>query len=481
MRLPQRFRLPFLRLFLLLALSSAAARAADVASPPVDRELARAVFQQLIEINTTDSSGNCTEAAKAMAARLESAGLPGADVQVLGPDPRKGNLVARLRGTGRLAPLLLLAHLDVVEARREDWSFDPFVFREEGGYFYGRGTSDDKAMAAIFVANLARYLREGFRPDRDIVLALTADEEGGRFNGVEWLVANHRELIQAEFGLNEGGGGEMKDGRRVANTVQASEKVFQSFRLEVKNPGGHSSLPVPDNAIYRLAEGLTRLARYRFPVRLNPVTRLFFERSAATVPEPEASDRRAVAKDPPDRAAAERLSAMPYLNARLRTTCVPTLLEGGHAENALPQTARATVNCRILPDEKPEDVRAALVAALADDKISVTPVAPAKPSPPSPPTAAILAPIERITSSMWPGVPVIPTMSSGATDALYLRGAGIPVYGVDGIFDDVDDVRAHGRDERLRVTSFYEGQEFLYRLVKALSSQEGAGPVAKLR
>jgi acetylornithine deacetylase/succinyl-diaminopimelate desuccinylase-like protein len=476
MRILERRRLPRLPLALLLSAAAAAVRAADVTSPPPDRELARAVFQELVEINTTDSSGSCTDAATAMAARLESAGLPKADVQVLGADPRKGNLVARLRGSGRRAPLLLLAHLDVVEARREDWSFDPFVFREEGGFFYGRGTSDDKAMAAIFVATFVRYLREGFRPDRDLVLALTADEEGGRFNGVEWLVANHRDLVQADFGLNEGGGGEMKDGRRVANTVQASEKVYQSFRVEVRNPGGHSSLPVPDNAIYRLAEGLTRLSRYRFPVRLNPVTRLFFERSAATVPEPEASDRRAVAKEPPDPAAAERLATKPYLNARLRTTCVPTLLEGGHAENALPQLARATVNCRMLPDEKPEDVRAAIVAALADATISVTPVAPAKPSPPSPPTAAILAPIERVTSELWPGVPVIPTMSSGATDALHLRGAGIPVYGVDGIFEDVDDIRAHGRDERLRVTSFYEGQEFLYRLVKALSSEDPTRP-----
>jgi acetylornithine deacetylase/succinyl-diaminopimelate desuccinylase-like protein len=474
MRSPRcRFLLSNL-LALALFLVGASVRAADVTSPAPDRELARAIFEELIEINTTDSTGDCTAAAKAMAARLVAAGLPKADVQVLGPNPRKGNLVARLRGTGKRKPLLLLAHLDVVEARRDDWSFDPFVFREEGGYFYGRGTSDDKAMAAIFVANLIRYLREGFKPDRDLIVALTADEEGGSANGVEWLLANHRELVAAEFGLNEGGGGQMKDGRRIANTVQATEKVFQSFRLEVKNPGGHSSLPVPDNAIYRLSEGLVRLSRYQFPVRLNDVTRLFFERSAATVPEPEASDRRAVAKDPKDAAAAQRLSAAAYLNARLRTTCVATMLEGGHAENALPQTARATVNCRMLPDEKPEDVRAAIVAALADDAIRVTPIAEAKPSPPSPPRPDILAPIERVTEAMWPGVPVIPVMSAGATDSLYLRGAGIPVYGVDGIFEDVADVRAHGRDERVQARSFYEGQEFLYRLVKAYSSPEGA-------
>jgi acetylornithine deacetylase/succinyl-diaminopimelate desuccinylase-like protein len=461
--------LPFIPV---LALSAAAGRADDVASPTADRELARAIYKELVEINTTDSVGDCTQAAEAMAARLRGGGLNASDIQVLGPNSRKKNLVARLRGTGRSRPLLLLAHLDVVEARREDWSFDPFVFREEGGFFYGRGTSDDKAMAAIFVANLIRYLQEGLRPDRDLVLALTADEEGGSSNGVDWLLKNHRDLVDAELGLNEGGGGQMKAGRRLANTVQASEKVYQSFRLEVKNPGGHSSLPVPENAIYRLAEGLVRLSRYRFPVRLNDVTRQFFERSAATVTGPEAADRRAVARVPPDPAAADRLSEQAYLNARLRTTCVPTLLEGGHAENALPQTARATVNCRMLPDEKPEDVKAAIVAALADEKIAVTAVAPAKPSPPSPLTPAVLSPIERITTAMWPGVPVVPTMSTGSTDALYLRAAGIPVYGVDGIFEDVDDTRAHGRDERVAVSSFYDGQEFLYRLVKALASAE---------
>ena len=471
MRSPRR-RLPASSLLaLVLFLIGAPGRAADVTSPAPDRELARAIFEELIEINTTDSVGDCTAAAKAMAARLEAAGLPKTDIQVLGPNPRKGNLVARLRGSGRRKPLLLLAHLDVVEARRDDWSFDPFVFREEGGYFYGRGTSDDKAMAAIFVANLIRYLREGFRPDRDLIVALTADEEGGRSNGVEWLLANHRELLAAEFGLNEGGGGQMKDGRRIANTVQATEKVFQSFRLEVKNPGGHSSLPVPDNAIYRLSEGLVRLSRYRFPVRLNDVTRLFFERSAATVPEPEASDRRAVAKNPPDAAAADRLSAAAYLNARLRTTCVATMLEGGHAENALPQLARATVNCRILPDESPDAVRQTLVKVLGDDKISIAQMQPALPSPPSPLTTEVMGAVERITQAMWPGVPVVPVMSTGATDAVYLRGAGIAVYGVDGIFEDVNDVRAHGRDERVQVRSFYEGQEFLYRLVKALSSR----------
>lgn len=438
-----------------------------------EQKLAREIFQELIEINTTDSVGSTTRAAEAMAARLKAARFPAADVQVLGPNPRKGNLIARLRGrdSGR-KPLLLLAHLDVVEARREDWSVDPFKFLERDGYFYGRGTSDDKAMAAIWVANLIRYKQENFKPDRDIILALTADEEGGDFNGVQWLLQNHRELVNAEYGLNEGGGGEIKNGRRIVNEVQASEKVYQSFRLEVKNRGGHSSLPVKDNAIYQLAEGLTRLARYDFPVRLNEITRAFFERMSAIESGQTASDMRAVTRTAPDGAAVSRLSAMPYYNALMRTTCVATRLEAGHADNALPQTARALVNCRMLPGESSAGVQQTLVKVLADERIAVTPVNEAKPSPPSPLKPEIMRPIEQLTSTMWPGVAVVPTMSTGATDGLYFREAGIPIYGVSGLFGDIDDVREHGRDERIGVNEFYEGEEFLYRLVKMLSSEK---------
>src|SRR5712691_13072019 len=318
-------------------------------SGPNDQR-AREIFKELIEINTTDTpAGNVTRAAEAVAARLKAAGFPARDVQVLGPDPRKGNLIARLRGTGNGRPLLLLAHLDVVEAKREDWSFDPFTFREEGGWFYGRGTSDDKAMAAQFVANLIRLKEEGYAPDRDLILALTADEEGGSFNGVDWLVKNHRNLIDAEFAINEGGGGNMRRGKYLTNEVQASEKVYQDFRLEVTNPGGHSSLPVKDNAIYHLAEGLARLATFDFPVQLNEVTRAYFERSAAAETDPKvAADMRAVARPTPDLAAAARLSgSLPYWNSMMRTTCVATRLQGGHANNALPQMAGANVNCRI--------------------------------------------------------------------------------------------------------------------------------------
>ncbi len=438
-----------------------------------NEQRARDVFKELIEINTTDSAGSTTKAADAVAARLKAAGFPAADVQVLGPDPRKGNLVARYRGTGGRRPILLLAHLDVVEARRADWSVDPFTFLEKDGYFYGRGTSDDKQMAAGFTANLIRLKQEGFAPDRDLILALTADEEGGGFNGVDWLIKTHRDLIGADFAINEGGGGEMKNGRYLVLAVEASEKVYQDFHLEVKNPGGHSSLPVKDNAIYHLAGGLERLSRYDFPVELNEISRAYFERSAGVQADSRvAADMRAVAEPTPDPRAAARLSAAsPFYNSVLRTTCVATMLSGGHAPNALPQTAGANVNCRILPGVPPASVKETLVRILDDPTIAVDFVDQAKPSPPSPLRPEIMGPIEAITKQMFPGVGVVPVMETGATDGLYLRNAGIPTYGVDGTFGDVDDVRAHGRDERVGVKQFYDGVEFQYRLIKALSSK----------
>src|SRR4051812_20290636 len=317
---------------------------------------AREIYKELVEINTTDTpAGSVTKAAEAVAARLKAAGFADADIRLLGPAPNKFNLVARYRGTGSKRPMLLLAHLDVVDAKREDWSFDPFVFREEGGWFYGRGTSDDKAMASQFVANLIRLKEEGFKPERDLILALTADEEGGDFNGASWLVTEHRALVDAEFAINEGGGGNMRKGKYLTNEVQASEKVYQDFRLEVTNSGGHSSLPVKDNAIYHLTQGLSRLSALEFPVQLNEITRGYFQRSADVETDPSvAADMRAVAASTPDLAAAARLSAsLPYYNAMMRTTCVATKLLGGHATNALPQMASANVNCRILPGVAP--------------------------------------------------------------------------------------------------------------------------------
>src|SRR5213593_3239854 len=436
------------------------------------QQLLREIYQELIEINTTNSVGDNTKAAEAMARRLLNAGFPAADVQVLAPAPRKGNMVARLRGTGARRPLLLLAHLDVVEANREDWSVDPFKLLEQDGYFYGRGTTDDKAMAAAFVANLIRYRQEGFVPDRDLIVALTADEEGGGHNGVAWLLKEHRALIDAELALNEGGGGSLKNGRRVSNSIQASEKIFQTYRLEVTNRGGHSSLPVKDNAIWQLAGGLARLAEFDFPVNLDDVNRQYFERSAALIGGSLGDDFRAVANGNRDPAVVARVAAVgPVFNSRLRTTCVPTRLEGGHADNALPQTARAVVNCRVLPNETEEDVRQTLIRVLEDDRIVVRPIDEPQPSPASPLQPEIMNAIEQTAAELWPGVPVIPVMSTGATDGLYLRNAGIPTYGVSGLFSDIDDIRAHGRDERMLVQSLYEGQEYLYRLVKLLSSR----------
>ena len=443
---------------------------AVLADDSADNQLARDIFRELIEINTSDSIGDTTKAAQAMAVRLKDAGFPDADVQVLGPHGRKGNLVARYRGAGRRKPLLLVAHLDVVEALRDDWSVDPFKFLEKDGFFWGRGTTDDKAMAAVWVATFIRYRQQHFVPDRDLIIALTADEEGGDYNGVQWLLANHRELIDAEYALNEGGESQIKEGKYVLNAVQSSEKIYQSFRLETRNSGGHSSRPVRDNAIYRLAEGLARLSKYQFPIKLNEVTTEYYKRMATLYSGQTAADMRAVAKNPYDRAAAERLSKSPYDNALLRTTCVATRLEAGHADNALPQTARAIVNCRILPGDSSSEVRSTLIRVLQDPKISVSAIDNATPSEPSPLKPEVFRAIEKITTEIWPGVPVVPSMSTGATDGLFLRNAGIPTYGVSGFFEDVEDTRAHGRDERLGVKQFYEGREFLYRLVKALSS-----------
>jgi acetylornithine deacetylase/succinyl-diaminopimelate desuccinylase-like protein len=455
-----------------LVLAAQALHARQQAPLPAQQELARDVFKELIEINTTDSSGSTTKAAEAMAARLKAAGFPAADVWVLGPDPRKGNLVARLPGAGTGKPILLLAHLDVVEAHREDWSFDPFKFLERGGYFYGRGTSDIKSGAALLVADFIRLRQEGFKPDRDLILALTADEEGGRFNGVDWLLRTHRDLIDAGYCLNtDGGGGEIKNGKHIVNELQTSEKVYLSFRLETRNRGGHSSLPVKDNAIYQLSEGLTRLAKFDFPVKLNETTRAFFERMSQVETGQLALDMKAVSRTPPDPAAVSRLTAAsPYYNALMRTTCVATRLEAGHADNALPQTARAVVNCRLLPGELPEEVQRTLVQVLADDRIALSPMGKPNPSPASPLKPEIVQTMERVTADLWPGVPVVPIMSTGGTDGLYLRIAGIPTYGVSGLFGDIDDVRAHGKDERIGVREFYDGLEFMYRLVKTLSS-----------
>src|SRR6266704_886953 len=428
-----------------------------------ERRLARDIFRELIEINPTDSLGNTPRAARAMARRLVAAGFPAADVQVLiGPDPRHGNLVARYRAPGPagrrmpLRPVLVFAHLDVVPARRADWSVDPFTFLEQEGYFYGRGTTDDKVGDAILVADFIRLNRAGYRPTRDLILVLTGDEETAG-SCIQWLITAHRDLINAEFALNtDAGGGILRDGKPVTFEVQASEKVYATYVLEATDKGGHSSLPRPaDNPIYRIAGALERLAQYQFPVKLNEVSRAYFERTAAVETGQLGADMRGVLQDPPDSAALAHLAAV---------------LAAGHAENALPQSAQATVNCRVLPDQPPAEVEAVLRRLAADERITIrTGYAPI-PSLPSPLTPAIMGPIERLVAEQFPGVPVVPVMEAGATDGLFLRNAGIPTYGVSAVFDDPNDVRAHGLDERIRVESFYDALEFWYRMMRAFTS-----------
>ena len=461
-----------------LFLLSAAALQAQI--DDATRQLSHDILKQLIEINTTDSVGNVTTAAEAMAQRLRDAGFADSDIQVLGPNDRKKNLVARLHGTGAKKPILLIGHLDVVEARREDWTTDPFQFVEKDGYFYGRGTQDIKEGDAILVTTLIRFKREGYKPDRDVILALTADEEGGKSNGVDWLLQNHRELIDAEFVLNiDAGGVDSRDGKPVLVSMDASEKLYGDYQLQVTNQGGHSSEPVPDNAIYHLADALARLQKYGFPFELNDVTRAFFSRMATIEKGQTAADMKAIVKNPPDKAAIARLSLDPLYNATMRTTCVATRLDAGHANNALPQRATANVNCRILPGHSREEVRQELVKIVADPDVTVryvnnsgeiTDTAPKSGSlPPVPLRPDVMKPLEKVSGEMWPGIPVIPTMGVGASDGIYTNRAGLPTYGVCGIAIDLDDVRAHGRDERVRSEAFYQGVDFHYRYLKAVT------------
>lgn len=448
-----------------------AAAPAATQSPEAERVLLRSIYEELVNTNTSYSTGQTTPAAEAMAKRLREAGFPAEDVRVLGAAPHKANLVARFRGTGKGKPILLLAHLDVVEALRTDWSTDPFTLLEKDGYFYGRGTGDDKAQAAIWIANLIRYRREGLKPARDLIVALTADEEGGGpYNGVDWLLKNQRALIEAEFCVNEGGWGEMRGGKRLLNLIQVGEKHSATFRLEVKNRGGHSSLPDKDNAIYRLAAALLKVSAYEFPFRVDEVTKRYLEALAQLEVEPTASAlRQAAAGDAA--AMATVAAASKQWNAVMRTTCVATGLDGGHAVNALPQTAGARINCRVLPDETPEQVLATLRTIVADDQVSVTLTNANGASPMSPLRDDVLASATRITSELWPGVLTVPYVVMGGTDGRMLRQAGIPTYGVQGIFYDQADIRFHGKDERVGVREFYDGQEFLYRLVKELASR----------
>jgi len=435
-----------------------------------EHRLSREIFKELVEINTTLTKGS-TRAAEAMAARLRGAGFSEADVQLVGPAAEHMNLVVRYRGKGILRPILFICHLDVVEARRKDWSMDPFTFIEKDGWFYGRGTTDIKCEDANLVATLIRLKKERYIPDRDIIVALTEDEENGDNNGVQWLIANRRDLIDADYCINpDGGNGELKNGRPTVMEMQTSEKIYIDYRLDATNRGGHSSLPVKDNAIYHVAGALSRIAAYEFPFRLNETTRLFFSRSAAFETGETQSDMLAVGATVSDTAAARRLAeGSPYYNSLMRTTCVATMISGGQAENALPQEARANVNCRMLPDDSPEEVMKTLRTVVADSQVSITCLSNPSRGPISPLRQDIMDPLEKITAAMWPGAVVVPTMSTGASDGKYLRIAGIPVYGISGMYTDIDDVRAHGRDERIGVADFYRGVDFMYAFIRALS------------
>jgi acetylornithine deacetylase/succinyl-diaminopimelate desuccinylase-like protein len=446
------------------------------------RQLSHDIFKQLIEINTTDSVGSVTAASEAMAKRFRDAGFPESDLQVIGPNDRKKNLVVRFRGTGKHKPVLLIGHLDVVEARREDWTTDPFEFVDKDGYFYGRGTQDMKSGDAIMVTTLLRMKKEGYVPDRDIILALTADEEGGKSNGVDWLIKNHRELIDAEFVLNHDGGGILTDhGKAVLMAVDATEKLYADYQLSVTNPGGHSSLPVPDNAIYHLANGLVRLEHYEFPVELNNVTRAYYERMAEVEKGQRSADMKAILKTPPDPAAVERLSQDAMDHSKMRTTCVATRLDAGHANNALPQMARANVNCRIAPGKSSEDIRQKLIEVLADPKINVKYVgaigevtdrgSQRQSYAPPPLRPDVFQPLEKVVKDIWPGTPVIPTMSTGASDGVYTNAAGLPTYGISGTSEERGDHRSHGKDERMGSEAFYKGVDFYYRYLKAVTTE----------
>ena len=449
-------------------------------TPESARTLARDILKELIETNTTPS-GSTTVAANAMARRLIAAGFEKKDVIVLGPTTTRGNLIVRIRGTDTSRPILLMGHLDVVDAPADGWSTDPFKLTEKDGYFYGRGTQDMKDSDAIMLTTFIRLKREGYKPKRDIILALTADEEGGPKNGVDWLLRNHRDLIDAEYAINPDGGGVFANqGRAVIVSVQTAEKLYADYQLTTTHPGGHSSLPDNNNAINRLARALDRLDHYQFPFELNETTRAALERRARTETAANAADIRAVLAEPPDAAAIARLFANPTRSAILHTTCIPTRIVGGHANNALPQMARAVVNCRILPGHSALEVQQTLLRVVDDSQVivqyintdgTIQNIAPAEKAPlPAPISPELLDLITKVSSDMWPGTPVHSTMIAGASDSVRTSAAGIRTYGVSGVLLESDDIRAHGTNERVRIESYYQGLEFFYRLLERLTS-----------
>ncbi|MES2135938.1 MAG: M20/M25/M40 family metallo-hydrolase [Pseudomonadota bacterium] len=459
-----------------LALSSGSGAAAQAPLRP-DQAAFRDLYRELVETNTTLSSGSCTLAAERMAARLRAAGIPASQVILYAdPDhPREGGLVAVFPGTSKtLKPILGIAHIDVVEAKREDWARDPFTLIEEGGYFYARGSSDDKAMAAMLVDTLIRFQQTGYRPRRTVKIALTCGEEtNGAFNGAQWLAANRRALIDAEFALNEGGGGTTDGkGKIVEQRMQVGEKIFATYRLETRNPGGHSSAPRPDNAIYELAHALIKVEAHEFPLEMTETTRTYFREAGAGRKDATGAAMVALAANPADKSAEAVVNKDPSLHSNLRTTCVATMLDGGHARNALAQRAGAYVNCRIFPGHSVESIRAELASIIGDPQVSVTTLPPLRPSPPAPPLESkVMGPAKALAAKYFPGVPVVPVLANGYTDATFLGAVGIPTYGVPGAWHDPDGNGAHGLNERIEVRSLYVGRDYLYDLIKAYAGK----------
>ncbi len=459
-----------------IALFATPGLAAEATLTP-DRAAFRDTYKELVETNTTLSVGDCTLAAKRMAQRLKAAGFADSDLHIYTPPdhPKEGGLVAILHGSDpKQKAILLLAHIDVVEAKREDWQRDPFTLVEEGGYFYARGASDDKAMAAIWVDTLIRYRQEKFVPKRDLKLALTCGEETETaVNGVEYLIAHERKLIDAAFAINEGAGGSLdENGKRVTLEVEAGEKLYQDFHLEVTNPGGHSSQPVKENAIYRLAGALTRVGGHEFPVQLNDTTRAYFTKLAEIKGGKAADAIRALLKNPHDAAADAEVSQDKQWHSMLRTTCVATMVDAGHAVNALPQRARANVNCRIFPGTTVDAVLQTLTKVVNDGAVSVKPVLPVNVGAPAPPlTKAIMGPVEAVAREIYPGTPIVPVLTTGATDGNHLTAAGIPTYGIEGTFTDPDNGNIHGLNERIGVKALYDGRDFLFKLVKIYATE----------
>lgn len=446
--------------------------AADPAPRP-DQLAFREIYKELVETNTTLSSGSCTLAAERMAARLRAAGIPDSQLTLFAiPEkPKEGGLVAVYPGTSNTAkPILLIAHIDVVEAKREDWERDPFIMVEENGYFYGRGTADIKSQAAVWVDTLIRFQQAGYKPRRTVKMALTCGEEtNGAFNGIEWLAANKRDLIDAEFALNEGGGGDSDGkGKVIGQSVQVGEKTFANFRLETRNPGGHSSAPVPDNAIYQLARAVTKIEEHRFPAEMTDTTRRYFAEAGALRADATGAAMVALARNIDDKNAEAIVNKDPFLHSNLRTTCVATLLDGGHAANALPQRAGANINCRIFPGHSIESIRDELAKVIGDPGVTVTQLPPKRPAPPAPPLdPKIIGPMQKLVDKYWPGLKVIPSMANGYTDATFLGAVGIPTYGIPGMWGDPDGNGAHGLNERMEVKSVYVGRDYMFDLVKA--------------